>query len=84
MKDIGWYIERYGGYRGQNPDFPVQKWLKKIQLGETREGYWEWAYRNDWDTGPTCLECNDTGFIQILGQHKHPKKLDIRACSTCM
>lgn len=35
--------EKYGGYWGEHPDFPVADWQYEVSNGDTRSGYWEWV-----------------------------------------
>jgi hypothetical protein len=39
------FIEGHGGYwDGEHPRYPVDNWVESIRNGDTRQGYWEWAF----------------------------------------
>jgi len=39
--------EAEGMYWGQHPDHPVEDWQAEVANGDTRQGYWEWAYQRE-------------------------------------
>lgn len=38
------FIEKHGGYWSEHPGYPVVDWAYEVANGDTRKGYWEWAY----------------------------------------
>jgi len=39
------YIEEHGGYWGVgDPQYPIEDWQYAVANGDTRRGYWEWAW----------------------------------------
>jgi len=38
------YIEGHGGWWGEDPEWPAQDWRYEVACGDTRRGYWEWAF----------------------------------------
>ena len=52
------FIEENGGYwDGEWPGFPLEDWVTEVNNGDTRLGYWDWAYVQSVDTD----EREDTG-----------------------
>jgi len=39
------FIDKYGYWSGECPEAPVEDWIHEARNGDTRLGYWEWAYR---------------------------------------
>ena len=37
------FSDKFGGYWGAHPDFPVSDWQYEVANGDTRQSYWEWA-----------------------------------------
>lgn len=38
------FKERNGGHWGEHHMYPVADWQFEVANGDTRLGYWEWAY----------------------------------------
>ena len=39
------FTSEHGGYwGGEHPEYPVVDWQYEVKSGNTRKGYWEWAY----------------------------------------
>jgi len=45
----GTLSERYGGWWGEHPDYPVEDWQYMVANGDTRQGYWEWVEASEAD-----------------------------------
>lgn len=42
------FIKLNGGYwHGEHPDLTVKDWMAEVVRGDTRKGYWEWAYARE-------------------------------------
>jgi hypothetical protein len=35
--------DKFGGYWGKHPDYPVEDWTYEVGIGDTRLGYWDWV-----------------------------------------
>lgn len=35
--------EEYGGYWGENDDYPISDWIYEVVNNDTRSGYWDWV-----------------------------------------
>jgi hypothetical protein len=47
MNEINDFMDKYGGYWGDgHPEYTVSAWQYEVANGDTRLGYWEWAYNS--------------------------------------
>ena len=43
------FKEQHGGHWSEtgDPDYPIEDWKTEVANGDTRMGYWEWAYQQE-------------------------------------